>query len=256
MNAFRDFGIFDIDRNGRATCPRCSQDRKKSRERCLAVNVDEGVWFCHHCEWRGSLKNKATNIVDFEIRRREKSARLTGGLDKARKVWAHGRSCKTHPYIKKKRIHPCGARRRAHQLGCPELMVPIWDGDALASIQFISATGNKRFAANTRVKGNYFVIPGSDTLAICEGFATGCSLYIGTGYTVYAALSASNLLSVAQRIRKANPKAKMIVAAGHDDVGLKNGRQAAKSVNAILIYPPESGDDFNDLAIKKGGGDE
>lgn len=33
----------------RATCPACSPERRKSRERCLAVNTDKGTALCHHC---------------------------------------------------------------------------------------------------------------------------------------------------------------------------------------------------------------
>lgn len=40
-----------------ATCPECSQTRKKKTVRCLSVNVDKGVWICHHCGWKGSLES-------------------------------------------------------------------------------------------------------------------------------------------------------------------------------------------------------
>lgn len=38
------------------TCPECSPQRKKKRDRCLSVNVDEGTWHCHHCGWAGGLR--------------------------------------------------------------------------------------------------------------------------------------------------------------------------------------------------------
>lgn len=34
-------------------CPECSRDRKKKREKCLSVNLDEGVYNCHNCGWQG-----------------------------------------------------------------------------------------------------------------------------------------------------------------------------------------------------------
>lgn len=34
-------------------CPECSRDRKKKREKCLSVNLDEGVFHCHNCNWSG-----------------------------------------------------------------------------------------------------------------------------------------------------------------------------------------------------------
>ena len=59
----KTFADFQIDLNGRTgvevqtTCPYCSHTRKKSKARCLSVNTLEGVWLCHHCDWRGSLKS-------------------------------------------------------------------------------------------------------------------------------------------------------------------------------------------------------
>jgi len=37
-------------------CPECGPTRKKKKDPCLSVNVDEGTWFCHHCGWAGGLK--------------------------------------------------------------------------------------------------------------------------------------------------------------------------------------------------------
>lgn len=57
--SFGDYGIYlpggatgEID----VLCPQCSDSRKKSKERCLSVNVAEGTWLCHHCSWSGGLK--------------------------------------------------------------------------------------------------------------------------------------------------------------------------------------------------------
>src|ERR1700720_3365391 len=43
--------------NSKTLCPKCSRRRKKKRERCLSVDVNErGVrWLCHNgdCGWNG-----------------------------------------------------------------------------------------------------------------------------------------------------------------------------------------------------------
>jgi twinkle protein len=36
-------------------CPKCSDQRKKKKERCLSVNIDQGVYNCHHCGWNGRV---------------------------------------------------------------------------------------------------------------------------------------------------------------------------------------------------------
>lgn len=38
-----------------ATCPSCSKDRRKKKAKCLSVDVDKGLFNCHHCGWSGSL---------------------------------------------------------------------------------------------------------------------------------------------------------------------------------------------------------
>ena len=59
MTTFDDFNIDLGGRSGvevQTICPQCSHTRKKAKARCLSVNTVEGVWCCHHCDWRGSLK--------------------------------------------------------------------------------------------------------------------------------------------------------------------------------------------------------
>ena len=59
MNTFAHFKIDLGGRSGReipTTCPQCSHTRRKAKSRCLSVNTEEGVWLCHHCDWRGTLK--------------------------------------------------------------------------------------------------------------------------------------------------------------------------------------------------------
>lgn len=44
------------------TCPKCSHTRKKSKDKCLGVNLDKKVWRCNHCNWSGFLKNEMQKI--------------------------------------------------------------------------------------------------------------------------------------------------------------------------------------------------
>lgn len=66
---FSDYGIkVPIDATGqiKTTCPKCSHLRKKKRDKCLSVNIDEGVWNCHHCGWDGYLKRKSENYTGMK----------------------------------------------------------------------------------------------------------------------------------------------------------------------------------------------
>jgi len=42
----------------KTTCPQCSHTRKNKRDQSLSVNVEKGVYNCHHCSWGGTVMNK------------------------------------------------------------------------------------------------------------------------------------------------------------------------------------------------------
>jgi len=58
---FADIGINVGTRNGeiQITCPKCSHKRKKKTQKCLSVNVEKGLYHCHHCNWSGNVALKA-----------------------------------------------------------------------------------------------------------------------------------------------------------------------------------------------------
>lgn len=57
MKSFSDYGISVEASSGnvRAVCPWCEPTRKHKGGRDLSVNVDKGVWQCHHCGVSGGL---------------------------------------------------------------------------------------------------------------------------------------------------------------------------------------------------------
>jgi archaellum biogenesis ATPase FlaH/predicted RNA-binding Zn-ribbon protein involved in translation (DUF1610 family) len=60
MTMLTDLGIHvDEGRGGnqKTQCPKCSPNRKNKTDRCLSVNLDEGVYNCHHCDFKGPIKN-------------------------------------------------------------------------------------------------------------------------------------------------------------------------------------------------------
>lgn len=74
MFDWQSIGINTHGRNRgqvKSTCPECSRDRKKSREKCLSVNLDEGVYQCHNCDWKG----RADQLEAYQPRKWERPAR-------------------------------------------------------------------------------------------------------------------------------------------------------------------------------------
>jgi twinkle protein len=73
VKTFRDFGIeipAGASGNIKTQCPQCSHTRSRQhiREKCLSVNVDEGVWLCHHCQWSGALPKEEPIAIRPSVR--------------------------------------------------------------------------------------------------------------------------------------------------------------------------------------------
>ncbi len=48
----------NIKKSGKCLCPKCSHTRRNKKDLCLSVNVEEGLFNCHHCGWQGNVKFK------------------------------------------------------------------------------------------------------------------------------------------------------------------------------------------------------
>lgn len=157
------------------------------------------------------------------------------------------------------------------------VVVPIRDiNGSLTSIQKINDnTGEKMFFSGGKIKGCFFTIgepDESDYILICEGYATGCSIYMATGKPVVVAFQSTNLENVAIEItNKYKALEKKIIICGDDDAytvkppnnepynaGRIFGDRAAEKIQAIAVYP-KFGDfaekgltDFNDLHVVAG----
>ena len=119
-------------------------------------------------------------------------------------------------------------------------------------------TGGAKTAAFFAV-GN---MAASDTILICEGYATGATLHKATGYAVAVAFDAGNLRSVAEAVKAAYPYPKQIVICGDSDrhtdgnPGRKAALAASKKAKVRVCLPAfaddDEGSDFNDLAALHG----
>ncbi|MEO6422846.1 MAG: toprim domain-containing protein [Candidatus Nitrotoga sp.] len=110
----------------------------------------------------------------------------------------------------------------------------------ITSLQFINAEGEKRFLHGGE-KG-YFVIgkiePGK-TACICEGYATGASIYEATGHAVIVAFDAGNMKKIALALRTKYPDLKIILCADDDEsgTGQRKATEAAQFVGGLVAMP-------------------
>lgn len=143
---------------------------------------------------------------------------------------------------------------RMEELGSPLLnlqRIPPWKDS------------KKLFLDGGKTKGMFASIgskePGDPTV-ICEGWATGASIHEATGWYVAAAMSASNVLRVAQAFRRTFPERTLIIAGDRDGSGRgqEAAQQSADAVGGVMVLPefgadaPDDLSDFNDLAGLRG----
>jgi P4 family phage/plasmid primase-like protien len=125
-----------------------------------------------------------------------------------------------HPYLIKKGVQPHSIRQLKKALVIPAMTLE----KKIKSIQFIKENGDKKFLADGKITGNFFWIKGDDTLCLCEGFATGASIFEATGHTVLIAFNAGNLADVAKKIKAKHPSRLLIICGDNDQFTLgRNG---------------------------------
>lgn len=179
----------------------------------------------------------------------EETKRQTEAIKKAAYIWSRSTPVTHHPYLTKKGVKP-------HSVRCyrGSLVIPLYDEvGTLVSLQFVGDDGSKRLMKDGKLQGCWCCIgtlePGGEIL-ICEGWATGASLYEATEYFILIAFCAGNLLAVAKLARKFHPDSDIIICADNDaktpgNPGLAQAEKAALAVGARLAIPPKPGD-FND----------
>jgi phage/plasmid primase-like uncharacterized protein len=146
------------------------------------------------------------------------------------------------PYLVQKKLPHIGTKSK-----WDILVVPMYDMDMkLWSMQLIYADGSKKFLPDARKKDLMLVLgdPQQPVNYICEGWATGASVFVSTGVTTYVSFNAGNIDSVALQIKSRYPCTRVIVAGDNDEPGHCHHQQA--------MYPPEYKQDWSDIYVKHG----
>lgn len=166
-----------------------------------------------------------------------------------------------HPYLTKKQVKALDIRLH----GDGSLIIPLQDSQGIIhGLQFIKPDGSKRFLRDGAIKGHYYQLGlDSNTVYLCEGYATAATIWQATQAIVVAAFNAGNLLAVAQAIRSKYPAKQLVICADndqfnlHSNIGLEKATEAANAVNGYMVKPQfeqleDKPTDFNDLYLQQG----
>lgn len=218
-------------------------------------------------------RQKAEHAARLEQAERERAQARDAAAERCRQLWeSFEPAAPDHPYLEKKGVAAFGLKQGSYN----DLIVPLRNiRGELRGIQSISSDGQKAFAAGIEKTGNFHLIGGEDKdlsqaeIVLCEGYATGASLYMASQKPVAVAFDAGNLESVAKKIRERYPRAQITICADNDhamkpdgrvnNVGVEKAEKAAKSVGGRVIVPTFTKEetargltDFNDLHQSRG----
>lgn len=241
--------------------------------------------------------NSRQKLSDEEVAERQKKReaeerkaaaefkRIQGEVARlANLIWEQSLPAYEHPYTNRKGVKINGARIGEFPFykveygkpitpfkHIPALLVPVHDKNGKIvslqayfndQIQIGESLTDRAHMKGGQKQGGYCLIgnPDKKTIAIVEGYATGLSVYMATGWAVVVAFDAGNLLSVAEATRKNFPQSEIIIAGDHDKPNPKTGKRAGneaadaagQAINARVILPNVEGQDWNDVHNKRG----
>ncbi len=279
-DAMRAAGLaFDgtIAADGKLHRFRVDGDKSGSRNGWYVLHADGvpagefGSWKTGSSEaWHADIGRRLTRDEEREHRERIDTLRRQRDAEQARvraearkkaeKLWAEAsrRVSVTHAYLAAKGVKSRGLRQLKDSL-----LVPLRDVDGqLHGLQFIEPKGVKKFLTGSAIAGHYFAMgKPRGRVVVCEGYATGATVFELLGDAVAVAFNAGNLVAVAKAIRAKLPALDLVIAADNDhgtagNPGLTQARAAAQAVGGVLIAPEfaagEAGTDWNDYAAQHG----
>jgi predicted P-loop ATPase len=152
------------------------------------------------------------------------------------------------------------------------ILVPLYNvKNEIRNLQVIYNGGkSKRFLTNGQKSGLWYLIGSLDKIpdcpiVFCEGFATGASIHMATGWPVVVCFDAGNMPNVAEQWRDVT---RLKIFAGDNDwetaldptkinTGMVKSQQAAEAGRGVSCIPQFTGDaagksDFNDLHVAEG----
>lgn len=200
---------------------------------------------------------------------------------KAQKILSSAQVVSEHPYLAKKKVQLYGEARFVADGDFKDcLILPMRDTNGiLHTAEFIApdkrfgrpdAKRDKNLLFGGDPKGHFYTIHDDPKLplVICEGYATGATIFEATGFAVVCARNAGNLLAVSLAFRAKYRSRAILIACDNDERllpdsetnrkrGVYFATEAAKKTNSIVVCPQFDeydtlSTDFNDLAKLSG----
>lgn len=250
---------------------RCSTiDKPRKRNGCYLLRPCSTRGFFRNyalhddwCEWRDEHAFVAPSLeIQRQMRaNREREQQWQGtAIHSARAYWTDAGPAGLYPYIRRKGLSMRGMQGLRERDG--KLLVPMYKGPLLMSVQSIDADGEKRFWPGAPTKGTSYEIARerAPITCLCEGLATGLAIFQSVSQArVIVAFNSTNLLPAVENLQL---RGAVVVCADNDhgtlamrgfNPGLVAAQKVADAIGCGVAYPTDiEGTDWAD-AFKEWG---
>jgi twinkle protein len=256
MKTFNDFNI-DVGNKStgkiKTQCPECSATRKNKRDKCLSVDIDQGLFNCHNCGFSGTTKfQKKPEYIKPEKIKVNLTSRVVEWFNKRGITeptlvhWKIGESLQFFPQV--------GKKRRAINFN-------YYRNNELVNVKYRDSEKNFKM-----VSGAELVFYGLDnvkemeTVYIVEGEMDALSLHESGLYSVCSVPNGASKGN--QRLEYLDncfeyfkDKKQIIICTDNDNPGIELRNELARRFGAYRCKYVEFGDfkDANEVLMSKGG---
>jgi twinkle protein len=239
------------------TCPACSKDRRKAKDKCFSWNADNRVGRCNHCQHR-FMEHKALKERPVKEYKVPQWKNITDLTDKAVKFF-EGRMI-SQATLKKMRVYSDREFMPQHGKEVDVVCFPYFVDGSLRNIKYRGPQKSFRIVSGAELVLYNLdcVTPETSELVICEGEMDALS-FIDAGIdnvvSVPNGAGSANLEYLDDYIGRLDHIKTFYIAADFDDAGLKLRNELLRRLTAekcrIVTY--EGHKDANDLFKAKGG---
>jgi twinkle protein len=248
------YGI-DISKvvGGKMLCPKCSHTRKHSKDKCLSVDINEGLFCCHNCDFKGSAKDfKPQKVYTKPLPRLEKLSEKTI-------LFFEGRGISNNTLLRFK-VTEAKEWMPQFEKEVPCICFNYYRGDELTNIKFRGPKKSFKMAKDAElIFYNLNAIEGVECI-IVEGEMDcltlhECGIYNGVSVPNGASKGSQKLEYLDNCWQFFENKTKVVLAVDNDEAGNSLRDELARRLGkekCFTVDYPDGCKDVNEVLMKFG----
>ena len=236
----------------KSVCPKCSESRKNKKDLCLSVNIEEGTFNCHHCDFKGRVKLKPKKVYTKPLPRLEKLSKNIIEYFEGRKIsnntllsFGITEATEWMPQTKKE---------------MPVICFNYFRDDELLNIKYRSSGKAFKMVSDAElIFYNLDKIKDCDEVVICEGEIDcltlhECGIFNCISVPNGATKGNQNLTYLDNCFEYFEGKTRVVLMVDNDDAGNALREELARRIGKDICYQVNYGEckDINEVLVNHG----